>query len=254
MTTITEPWAKFEAAWDESAPGYDALYGHGAHSKSEADAWRRLVQRTLPRAEYPLDVLDVGTGTGFLAEIVAALGHRVVAVDSSSQMLAVAKAKAVTKGLTIDYRASDASIPDIAPESFDVVLCRHLLWVFPDPELVLDRWRTVGRPNSKLVAIEQLRPKVSWPRQAARDAADILHPLLGTGDSHAGDFPEIPHYLQPLKRVNTAQPAVNAIRRAGYNSVQSERLEWLDAIERRSMPALERFGRRWNRYLLEAWK
>ena len=40
------------------------------------------------------DVLDAGTGTGFVAMIAAALGHRVTAIDLAEPMLAIARAEA----------------------------------------------------------------------------------------------------------------------------------------------------------------
>jgi 2-polyprenyl-3-methyl-5-hydroxy-6-metoxy-1,4-benzoquinol methylase len=37
-------------------------------------------------ARSPMDILDVGTGTGFLALLLAELGHRVVAIDLADAM------------------------------------------------------------------------------------------------------------------------------------------------------------------------
>jgi 2-polyprenyl-3-methyl-5-hydroxy-6-metoxy-1,4-benzoquinol methylase len=47
----------------------------------EYAAWVEAVSALLP--SEPSDVLDVGTGTGFLAFIVASLGHRVTGIDLS---------------------------------------------------------------------------------------------------------------------------------------------------------------------------
>jgi ubiquinone/menaquinone biosynthesis C-methylase UbiE len=246
-------WQDFQNAWGDSAADYDSLFGHGMHSAAEKQGWKLLIQRLLPVQTRPLTVLDVGTGTGCVALLAAELGHEVTASDYSPQMLRVAQAKADEQGLDIRFVLTDALLDGIDHKQFDVVISRHLIWALQNPEEALARWREVCRPGGKVVVIDQLRPKVSLPRQALRDLADLLHPVFGTGDRHDGDFPRIPFHLQPLKRVSTPRPTENAMRRAGLTAVQSERLPWIDDVERRSMPRLEKWARRWNRYVVEGW-
>ena len=38
--------------------------------------------------------------------------------------------------------------------TFDVVLCRHVLWALDDPAQVLLRWRRLLRPGGRLVLVE----------------------------------------------------------------------------------------------------
>lgn len=241
------------AAWDLSAARYDLLYGHGIRSTTELGAWRSLVRRVVSPGLGPLRVLDVGAGTGALALLFAEAGHVVTALDYSTAMLAQLARKADDSGLAIDIVHSSADLENLKAGSYDLIVCRHLIWALESPEITMACWRERINPGGKFVAVEQLRLSVSRPRQIARDLADALHPIMGAGDAHDGDFPEVPGYLQPLKHIQTPEPAVNALRRAGFEHVQAERLTWLDDVERRAMPSLERWGRRWNRYLLEAW-
>lgn len=248
-------WSAFRTAWGQSAQGYDSLYGHGLHSEAERTAWLLLLRRLLPAQETPLKVLDVGTGTGMIALLVAELGHEVTGADYSEAMLEVAarKAKQAARDLNISFAHTDAMLDELANAQFDVVVCRHLLWALPYPEEVLRRWREVCRPGGKIIVIDQLRPRVHPVRQGVRELADLLNPLIGSGDSHDGDFPKIPLHEQPLKRATSALPVANAMRRAGLVRVQGERLPWIDAVERPAMPRLERWARRWNRYVVEGW-
>ncbi|MFD9007651.1 class I SAM-dependent methyltransferase [Streptomyces sp. NPDC059552] len=250
-----EMWSKFRMAWGQSAQGYDDLYGHGVHSEAERNAWLLLLRRLLPIQDKPLKVLDVGTGTGMIALLVAELGHEVVGSDYSEDMLEVAtrKAKVSEKDLNISFIHADAMLAPVEPEQFDVVICRHLLWALPYPEEVLLRWKEVCRPGGKVVVIDQSRPRVHPVRQGIRELADLLNPLIGSGDSHDGDFPKIPLHEQPLKRASSPLPIANAMRRAGLTRVQGEKLPWIDAVERPAMPRLERWARRWNRYVVEGW-
>jgi ubiquinone/menaquinone biosynthesis C-methylase UbiE len=104
-------------------------------------AGRALIQRWV--GAEPLDVLDVGCATGFLALQLAGLGHRAAAVDAAEAMLTVAHAKASQAGLAIDFRLGDAAALPFAPASFDLVIERHVLWTLPDPAAALADWARV---------------------------------------------------------------------------------------------------------------
>jgi SAM-dependent methyltransferase len=69
-------------------------------------------------------------------------------------MVALARAKAVDAGVSIDFVHGDAAEPPFEPETFDVVLARHVLWVFPDPDVVLAKWLRLLRPGGRLILIE----------------------------------------------------------------------------------------------------
>jgi ubiquinone/menaquinone biosynthesis C-methylase UbiE len=77
--------------------------------------WIEAVRRALP--ESPSDVLDVATGTGFLALIMTGLGHRVTGIDLAPQMLEEARASATRRGLAVRLLPGDAVAPDFADES-----------------------------------------------------------------------------------------------------------------------------------------
>jgi len=53
--------------------------------------------------------LDVGCGAGLLSEPLARLGAKVVGVDASPEVIAVAREHAATDGLDIDYRVADVA-------------------------------------------------------------------------------------------------------------------------------------------------
>src|SRR5690348_1228653 len=60
----------------------------------------------------PLDgrtALDVGCGAGLLTEPLARLGAKVMGVDASPEVIAVARRHAMTMGLEIDYRVGEVA-------------------------------------------------------------------------------------------------------------------------------------------------
>jgi ubiquinone/menaquinone biosynthesis C-methylase UbiE len=138
--------------WSGRAATYDNDTDHGLHSAAQRQAWLALIRRWA--GPEPLDALDVGCATGFLALHLAELGHRVTAVDAAEAMLTVARAKASQAGLAIDFRLADAAELPFAPASFDLVIERHVLWTLPDPPAALAAWARVLRPGGRLVLIE----------------------------------------------------------------------------------------------------
>ena len=84
---------KINAYWDVRSHSYDESPGHGFGDPAVHDAWLAQLQMLLPRCRSAR-VLDVGTGTGFLALLTAELGYPAIAVDLSPKMLRIAKSKA----------------------------------------------------------------------------------------------------------------------------------------------------------------
>jgi SAM-dependent methyltransferase len=119
---------------------------------AEYSEWIRAIEQLLP--SQPSDVLDVGTGTGFVALIASQLGHRVTGLDLSAAMLAEARLHADGCDANVVFKTGDAVAPPLEEESLDVVICRHLLWTLRSPQVALINWRRLLRPNGRVVAID----------------------------------------------------------------------------------------------------
>jgi SAM-dependent methyltransferase len=137
--------------WDEAADGFDAEPDHGLRDAAVRDAWARRLRAWLPAA--PGDVLDLGCGTGSLAQLAVEAGHRVLGVDLSPRMVERARAKLAGAATVL---AGDAADPPVGDRRFDVVLVRHLVWTLPDPPAAFERWVGRLRPNGRLVLVEGL--------------------------------------------------------------------------------------------------
>ena len=107
-----------------------------------------------PRSpDPPSDVLDVASGTGYLALAAASLGHRVTAVDLAPAMLDELVANATARGLAVDARLGDAVAPAFSPASFAAATSRHLLWT-PPRASAMANWRELLRSGGRLVAVD----------------------------------------------------------------------------------------------------
>jgi S-adenosylmethionine-dependent methyltransferase len=98
----------------------------------------------------PVDVLDLGGGTGGLAVPVAALGHRVTVVDPSPDALAALARRAAESGVEDQVRALQGDADDLQVEGFDVVLCHGVLERVDDPAQALAGVARALRPAGRL--------------------------------------------------------------------------------------------------------
>ncbi|WP_456473834.1 class I SAM-dependent methyltransferase [Candidatus Pyrohabitans sp.] len=138
--------------WDSRSRTYDCSPGHAYTCEKEKKAWERELLSVF--GEEPKEILDVGTGTGAIALLLAEAGHRVTGVDISRGMLAVAREKAEEKGLEISFRVADAESLPFGNSCFDGVVSRHLLWTLPKPEKALKEWVRVTKYRGKVAVID----------------------------------------------------------------------------------------------------
>jgi ubiquinone/menaquinone biosynthesis C-methylase UbiE len=110
-----------------------------------ADPWTRvLLEYAAPQPGER--ALDVACGTGSVARHVASLvgaAGKVVALDISPAMLAVARALPAPAGATIAWQEGNAIRLDLPDDAFDLVLCQQGLQFFPDRAAALREMRRV---------------------------------------------------------------------------------------------------------------
>ena len=109
----------------------------------------------------PLDVLDVGAGTGTLSQQVASRiggSKRLSMVDQSSQMLDQAKAKPNLADGHFELANCNEALP-FKDDSFDRVVSSGVFYYFPDPVHALQEQLRVVRPGGKVLVMGSLAPK-----------------------------------------------------------------------------------------------
>ncbi len=154
------------AVWDVEADVFDDQPDHGLRDTVVRTAWWQLLAGVLPCA--PARVLDLGSGTGSLAVLLAHHGYEVLGVDFAPRMVERAIAKATDQGVCVNFRLGDAAAPPVEG-LFDALLVRHVLWALPDPRAALDRWLRLLTPTGVLVLIEGV-----WHTGAGIAAKDLL--------------------------------------------------------------------------------
>jgi ubiquinone/menaquinone biosynthesis C-methylase UbiE len=111
-------------------------------------------------------ILDVGTGTGRAALLLARGGANVTGVDASEEMLAVARQRADAEGVPVRFLTGDAHALNFPDRSFDVAVCLRVIMHAPDwrrciGELcrVAERLVVVDYPSARSVAAIQARAR-----------------------------------------------------------------------------------------------
>ncbi|MFE5739697.1 class I SAM-dependent methyltransferase [Streptomyces celluloflavus] len=151
---MTDRTALIAAYWDAAAAAFDDEPDHGLRADNTRAAWTQLLHSLMPAD--PVDVLDIGCGTGSVSLLLAEAGHRATGVDLAPRMVEQARAKFEAAGLAGRFLVGDAMMPPTGEQRFGVVLSRHLVWTLPDPEAALRDWVTRLRPGGRLVLVEGL--------------------------------------------------------------------------------------------------
>ena len=169
--------------------------------------WLRELERWLP-ADRALDVLDVGTGTGYFAILLARVGHRATGIDLTVAMLEQARETAREFNVSPCFLRMDAQETAFADGSFDAVVTRNLTWTLPDPARAYREWYRVLRPGGVLLNFD------ADYAQNVRNENQEKSYILPTGVyGHIGVTPEL---KAENARITLAMPA-GAHERPGWD-------------------------------------
>ncbi|HNX09717.1 MAG TPA: methyltransferase domain-containing protein [Methanothrix sp.] len=138
--------------WSDDAGNYNKSIQTLMRSQRSKAKWQDLFIEVMGRDK--LKVLDVGTGPGIISLLLAELGHNVTGIDFSSEMLANAKNNAAAFGLSVRFEKGDAENLPFAPDSFDAVVNRYVLWTVTNPNKAISEWRRVIKPGGRVVIID----------------------------------------------------------------------------------------------------
>lgn len=181
--------------------------------------WLAELNRYIP-AGGGWNILDLGTGSGFFALLLAAQGHTVTGIDLTPAMIDEARRTAAALGSTARFAVMDAACPAFAPGSFDALVTRNLTWTLPDLAAAYRSWRRLLRPGGVLVNFD-----ADYCRETAPAALPANHAHKGIAPALWAQYEQIKAGLRPAQQPRPAWD-VQLLRRAGFAQVQVDGSVW----------------------------
>ncbi|MGN6719105.1 MAG: class I SAM-dependent methyltransferase [Candidatus Binatia bacterium] len=213
-TLTPEKWGRKESAewWSSGQAARQQIYGAATEMMLD-----------LAGVEAGSRVLDVAAGTGesalMAARRVGSKGH-VLAADVSASMLDVAAEAARKEGLTnVETRVMNAEKLELDTDSFDAVVCRVALMLFPNPTKALSEMRRVVKPEAKVAVMVYagLEKNPFWKifHKTARRLGNIPPPAPGEPWMFAlGEAGALEEVYSQADLLNVSVRAVPILRRS----------------------------------------
>ena len=213
--------------WTHRAAGYSGV-NQEELATGQKQVWSRVLSRRIA-ARFPernpegIRVLDVGTGPGFFAIILAGMGYDVTAVDYTASMLEEAKGNAGALANRINFRQMNAEELDFGAGSFDILVTRNVTWNLHDPQKAYGHWTRVLAPGGLLLNFDANWYRYLWDDQAQKGHARDRENLKASDvrDENAGtdvDAMEAIARQTPLSRQARPQWDLKTLRALGMQA------------------------------------
>ena len=127
----------------------DSVAGDMERHYSPGRTWEALARSALPLLETG-DVLDIASGDGVLAELLAPHAGRYVCVDASPRVVAAARER-LRRYPNVEVREGDMHALPFADAGFDLVVLMHALTYAAKPAQAVAEAARVLRPGGRLL-------------------------------------------------------------------------------------------------------
>ena len=163
--------AAAERYFSVHAGQWDAIRSlHVAESAVEA-RMRDLLGSNIGR------LVDIGTGTGRMIELLGQSADHATGIDRSPEMLRLARAKLAEAPTPVEFRQADVGALPLLDASADTVVMHQVLHYIPAPELALREAARIVAPGGRLLVVdfashdrEELRTQDAHARLGFSDA------------------------------------------------------------------------------------
>jgi ArsR family transcriptional regulator len=194
---------------DKARSYFDQLAGKFGRSYCPGRSWEALTHMLFSLLP-PMVVADLGAGEGMLSQLLAKRAKKVIAVDSSENMVAYGRDLAKRHGFkNLEYRLGDIGDPPIDACSVDLALFSQALHHAASPERALDSAHRILKKGGRVVVLDLLAHSFEQARELYADLwlgfteADLVRMLKGAGFRDVvvtgiAREPEPPHFQTVL--------------------------------------------------------
>jgi ubiquinone/menaquinone biosynthesis C-methylase UbiE len=133
--------------WNSFAHRYDQFIDR--HAKHTYAFIKELLMKEIKREDT---MLEVGTGTGIFAFILAEQVKSITAIDFAEEMIGIAKEKQKEEGINnIIFQAGDVCKLSFPDKSIDAIIAVNVFHLLGNPSLALKESKRVLKTNGKLI-------------------------------------------------------------------------------------------------------
>jgi ubiquinone/menaquinone biosynthesis C-methylase UbiE len=167
-----------EVYYDEKSKSYDETFSILYFKVFDAITWKYL-EPYLPINLNAL-VLDAGGGTGRWTTRIAKKTRKVVLMDISEGMLKVAAQRIKQEGVeeSVVIKRGDITRTGYPDETFDLIFCEHALFLFKEPDLLLEELSRILKNKATLIISAHNRYVASLARLSDEPKPEELENAL----------------------------------------------------------------------------
>jgi ubiquinone/menaquinone biosynthesis C-methylase UbiE len=128
-----------------------------------------LVERAILEALGPkpiLNLLDLGTGTGRMLQLLGPRAARAVGLDGNHAMLSVARANLERAGVRAELRQGDIYAPPFGRGSFDLIVIHQVLHYLDDPARALREAAHLVAPGGRILVVDFAPHRLEFLRES----------------------------------------------------------------------------------------
>jgi ubiquinone/menaquinone biosynthesis C-methylase UbiE/DNA-binding transcriptional ArsR family regulator len=166
------------AYFGANAESWDRIRSLHVPEEAVERAIRELVGATPFRS-----LLDLGTGTGRMLDILSPLYQHALGIDMSREMLTIARANLDRAGIShAQVRQGDILAPPVERGQFDLVTIHQVLHYLEQPGLAVAEAARLLRPAGRLLVVDFAPHELEFLREAH------AHVRLGFSDRQIADW------------------------------------------------------------------
>lgn len=221
--------------WTKRAAGYSE-YNQQELEDERRMKWKmkliELISDQFPnRKPEEIHVLDIGTGPGFFALLLAEAGYQVSAIDCTEEMLKEAKKNTGSYAENISWYLGDVQDMEFAQESFDILVTRNVTWNLEQPEKAYQEWYRILNKGGALFNFDadwyghlfDADKRKEYENDRKNTENEDVEDLYGGTDINAME--RIARQI-PLSREKRPDWDIAAMKRAGFSFVNCDTEVW----------------------------
>ena len=131
--------------WNHIASNYEK-----SNIENNKKAYDDMLRLIILELDIAMNVLEIATGTGYVALRIAQFCNHIEATDFSEEMIKITKSREVTNNLS--FSIQDATELDYPDNTFNAVIISNALHVMPNPQKALVEIRRVLKEDGVLIA------------------------------------------------------------------------------------------------------